>query len=143
MHTTTSIEIGRPAAEVFDYLADMSNNPEWQKGQVRCTWTSAPPIAVGSTYDQEARFMGRTIRSSFEVTEFEPGHRIRIRTTGKGMPIDVTRTVEPLGQDRCRAGAEVRGTPPLMLRLLAPLTSRMMRKSIQGDYERLRSRLES
>ena len=32
-----TVEIDRPAAEVFDYLADMANNPEWQRGQQRCT----------------------------------------------------------------------------------------------------------
>ena len=64
METTTSIDIERPAAEVFDYVADMSNNPNWQRGQVICTWTSQPPIGVGSTYDQEAKFVGTTVTSS-------------------------------------------------------------------------------
>lgn len=142
MDTTTTIDIARPASEVFDYVADMANNPEWQGGQVRCTWTTEPPIAVGSTYDQEARFMGRTIRSSFEVVEFEPGRRIRIRSTGGTMPIDVTRTVEatPGGST---VTAEVRGTPPLLMRLLGPITQRMVSSSVRKDYERLKERLEA
>ncbi len=41
----------------------------------RCVWTSEPPIGVGSTYDQQARFMGREIVSSFEVVEFVPGRK--------------------------------------------------------------------
>lgn len=139
---TTSTEIGRPAGEVFAYIADMANNPDWQQGQERCTWTSEPPVRVGSTYDQEARFLGRTIRSSFEVTEFEPGHRIRIVSTGGTMPIDVTRTVEPRGDDRCLVRAEITGRPPAAMRLLGPLLDRLVERSVRGDYARLRERLE-
>ena len=138
---TTDIE--RPAAEVFDYLADMANNPQWQQGQRSCTWTSDPPLRLGSTYDQEAAFLGRRIVSSFEVVELEPGHRIRIVSTGGTMPIDVTRTVEPLSDDRCRVRAEVRGQPPAPLRWLGPLLDRLVDRSVTGDYRRLKERLES
>lgn len=140
---TVTIDIDRPAGDVFDYLADMSNNPAWQRGQQRCVWTSEPPLRAGSTYDQEARFLGRTIASSFEVTEFEPGRRIRIVTTGGTMPIDVTRTVEPLNEGRCRVRAEVRGEPPAAMRLLGPLLDRMVTRSVEGDYRRLRQHLET
>ncbi len=139
---TTNIEIARPAAEVFAFIADMANNPDWQQGQQRCEWTSEPPIRVGSTYDQEARFLGRTIRSSFEVTEFEPGHLIRIVSTAGPMPIDVTRTVEPIGEGRCRAAARVMGDPPRMFRLLGPLLDRMVAKNVAADYQRLKRLLE-
>lgn len=139
---TTSVEIARPAAAVFAFIADMENNPKWQQGQQRCTWTSEPPIGVGSTYDQEARFLGRTIRSSFEVTEFEPGRRIRIVSTAGTMPIDVTRTVEPIDDERCRATAHVLGDPPRMFRVLGPLLDRMVRSTVAEDYDRLQALLE-
>ena len=143
MQTTATIRIECPAAEVFDYVADMANNPQWQRGQVSCVWTSEPPIGVGSTYDQEATFAGRTITSSFEVTEFEPGRRIRIVTTAGTMPIDVTREVRPAGDNACDVSAEVRGDPPWLFRLLGPLTRRMLTKSVAGDYGRLKAQLEA
>lgn len=139
---STSIEIARPAEEVFAFVADMANNPDWQKGQQSCEWTSEPPLRLGSTYDQTASFLGKTITSSFEVTEYEHGHRIRIVSTQGSMPIDVTRTVEPLGPDRCRVGARVRGTAPRAMRLLGPLLDRMVRSSVEKDYRRLRDLLE-
>lgn len=139
---TASVEIDRPSGEVFDYIADMANNPAWQRGQERCTWTSEPPLRLGSTYDQEARFLGRRIVSSFEVTELEPGRRIRIVSTAGPMPIDVTRTVEPLDGDRCRVLAEVTGQPPGAFRFLGPLLDRMVERSVRGDYRRLKAQLE-
>ena len=139
---TTTAEIERPATVVFDFVADMANNPQWQQGQQRCEWTSEPPHGIGSTYDQEARFLGKTVTSSFEVTEFEPGRLIRIVSTAGTMPIDVTRTVEALGDQRCRVSARVQGDPPRVFRLLGPLLDKMVSRNVAKDYERLKALLE-
>ena len=64
---STSIEIERSADDVFAFVSEFPNNPRWQRGQVSCTWTSEPPLRVGSTYDQHARFLGT------ERAEGEPG----------------------------------------------------------------------
>lgn len=137
IEVTAAADVPRPAPELFAFVADMSNNPQWQRGQERCVWTSEPPIRVGSTYDQRARFLGREIVSSFEVVEFEPDRRIRIRTVGGSMPMDITREVEPLAEDRSRVRATIRGGPTGPLRLLDPITRRMVQRSVRGDYERL------
>ena len=143
MQVTSSIEINRCAADVFDYVADMSNNTRWQKGQVRCTWTSEPPLRLGSTYEQEARFLGKSILSNFTVTEYEPGHRIRIVSTGGTMEIDVTRPVEPITDDRCTVTAVVRGAAPGPMKILGPLLPRIVRSSVDKDYQRLKTLLEA
>ncbi len=140
---STSIEIERPAGEVFSYVADMANNPDWQKGQVSCEWTSPPPIAVGSTYDQHAKFLGRSIRTSFEVTEFEPGRSIRIVSTSGPMPIDVTRSVVAIGEGRCEVSAIVRGEPPGLMKKASPVVDRLVKRSVSGDYDRLKRLLEA
>lgn len=141
--TTTTIDIERPAETVFDYIADMENNPTWQQGQLSCRWTSEQPIDVGSTYEQEATFLGRTIRSTFRVAEFEHPRRIRIVTTGGTMPIDVTREVAVVDETTSRISATVCGDPPPMLRLLGPLLDVLLRRSVASDYRRLKHLLES
>ena len=52
-----SAKIDRPAGEVFDYVSDMSNNPQWQKGQKSCEWTSEPPIRI-PTPDRQIEAIG-------------------------------------------------------------------------------------
>jgi carbon monoxide dehydrogenase subunit G len=147
MEVTASVEINRPPAEVFSYLADMANNPVWQRGQQWCAWTSEPPLDVGSTYDQVASFLGKTITSSFEVVEFEPGRRIRIKSTGGTMPIDVTREVAPAASGTgSTVSAIVRGEPAgvlgVMTNIAAPLMRIMVRNSVRSDYGRLKEILE-
>ena len=133
--------IDRPAAEVFAFLADASNNPKWQKGMVSCRWTDEGPIQVGAHYQQEARFLGRAIVSKFVVTELIEGRSISIKTVESTFPIQVTRSVEktPTG---CVAIAEVSGEPSGIFKLLGPLMRPMLESSVKKDYRRLRELLE-
>lgn len=136
-------DIDRTANEVFGFVSDASNNPRWQTGQRSCAWTSPPPVGVGSTYAQEARFLGRTVTSRFEVTEYEPGRSITIRSTGGSFPITVRRTVEPLGDNRSRVTAEIYGEPGRFFRLAGPLVHRLAQRSVDGDYDRLKQLLDT
>ncbi|MGI9607018.1 MAG: SRPBCC family protein [Acidimicrobiales bacterium] len=135
-------EIARDPADVFAFLSDSSNNPQWQKGMKSCAWTSEPPIGLGSTYDQQASFMGRAILSSFEVTEFEPGRKVRIKTTKSTMPLDITRSVDPSPSGLSIVTANIRGGPEGLMRFLDPLAQRMVKKSVTADYSRLKELLE-
>jgi hypothetical protein len=142
VNTTTSIEIARPADVVFDVIADMSRNTEWQKGMRSCRWTSDPPIGVGSTYEQTARFAGRDIVTTFEVTDFDPRKVIRIVSVVSTFPLDVVRRVVSLDDGNCRVIADVSGEPGGLMKLASPLTKRMVARSVAADYERLKQMLE-
>ena len=135
--------IARPSDEVFDFLADASNNPLWQSGMQSCRWTSPLPIGVGSTYEQQARFLGRAITSTFVVTEFEPERQIVLRTLESTFPIEVQRRGEQSGSGTCQVSAIICGGPNGRLAaLLAPVANRLAQRSIDRDYDRLVEYLE-
>ncbi len=46
----TTVQIERPSEEVFAYISNFENNPEWQSGQLQAKFTSDSPLQVGSTY---------------------------------------------------------------------------------------------
>ena len=138
-----SIIVDRPIEEVFAFWGDHANNPQWQKGQRRCTWTSEPPLGIGSTYDQEAAFLGRPIISSFECVEFEADRRIRMKTTKSNLPLDITREVSTTSDGRTRLDATIQGEPQGLMRLFNPLTRRMVASSVRKDYERLEALLNA
>ncbi|NNF53651.1 MAG: hypothetical protein HKN03_04320 [Acidimicrobiales bacterium] len=142
METTTQITIERPADLVFSVVSDMSRNPEWQKGMKSCTWTSDPPIREGSTYDQVAEFLTRNIITSFEVVEFEPDRKIRIKSVKSTFPLDITRSVEPTGEFRCQVTAVVTGEPSGVLKWLNPMIKPLVARSVRKDYERLKVLLD-
>jgi len=138
---TESTALTCPPGDAFAYVADFTHGPEWQRGVRVARWTSEPPIHVGSTYEQEARFLGMRVVSSFEVVGYDPARRtVTIVTTDGTFPITVTRTVEP--DDRgARYTERVEGKPRGALRALGPLLHAMVRRSVCGDQRRLRERL--
>ena len=133
-----SVTIDKPSEEVFDFVADFTNNPSWQGGMVACEWTSESSLTVGSTYKQQAKFMGRRIDTHFKVTGYEPGESISIESTVSTFPIQVTRSVEPIDDKTSRVTAHIRGQPTGLLKLF----SGMVAKSVKKDYDALKRLLE-
>lgn len=139
---SSSVAVDVPPAVAWDVIADFSRNPEWQRGMKSARWVTEPPLAVGSRYVQLAGFLGRDIRSLFEVIELDPGKRVTIDTVEGTFPIAVTRSVTAAGGG-CLVSAEVRGDAGRLFRLVSPLLRAMVKRSVDGDYERLKRLLEA
>ena len=105
---------------------------------IRFSWRGDGTAPRSWTYVQHAKFMGKRIDTHFVVTELVPGARVSIESTKSTFPIQVTRSVEPIGERRCRVTAHVRGQPTGLLKLF----SGMVAKSVAKDYAKLRSTLE-
>jgi carbon monoxide dehydrogenase subunit G len=67
-----SVDIAKPAHEVWEYLIDPDNVPEWQASALSSHQISDGKMCVGTHLQDERRFLGRRARSEVEVTEFEP-----------------------------------------------------------------------
>lgn len=134
--------IDRPADEVFAFVADAANNPRWQQGMRSCAWTSPLPIGVGSTYRQQATFLGRPVVTEFEVIEHEPGRSVTIQSTSGPFPISVTRSVTPINASTCRVEALISGEPGRFFRLAGPVVQRLAQRSVTADYRRLKALLD-
>ena len=128
--------IDAPATDVFDLLSDFERNPTWQKGMRSCRWTTEPPLRVGSTYVQEAAFLGRPIHSTFEVLEYEPDRLVKATTVAGSFPITFTRTVTPTDAGAV-VEARIEGDASGFFRIATPLMRFMVRRSIEADYSRL------
>jgi uncharacterized membrane protein len=137
------IEIERPPPVVWEYMENAEHNPEWLRNMQSARWTTEPPIRVGSRYEQVARFLGKEVRTSFEVTAHEPGQVITISSLpGSSFPLRITRQVEPAGADRSRVTETAGGDPSGFYRLAERLLRLMVRRNIARDYRRLKELLE-
>src|SRR5260370_17119071 len=88
-----STHISRPLAEVFKYMVDPTKLPEWNS-IVEEASTSETPIRVGTRIQQRARFLGRKIDGTFEVTEHELNKRYAFKPE-KPFPFTVTTPCDP------------------------------------------------
>jgi uncharacterized membrane protein len=136
-------EIERPAEVVWEYLENAEHNPEWLSNMRSARWTTEPPIAVGSRYDQLARFLGKDVRTRFEVSALDPGRSITIASLpGSSFPIRITREVEPLGPQRTRVRETAEGDSSGFYRVAEPLMRPVVRRNIAQAYRRLKRLLE-
>lgn len=138
---STTITIARSPAEVFGFISNFENNPRWQSGMVAARFTSEGELGVGTTYVQEARFLGRRVESTFKVLDFEPGHLVKASSTAGSFPITFTRIVEPYGGN-CRVTAIVEGDASGFFKLAEPLLKPMVARSVREDYKVLKRILE-
>ena len=78
---TNSIEIHRPTAEVFAFLADGENDRRWRHGVLDIHLKSGH--GKGAVYEQGVKGpFGRRVAADYEITEYEPDRRIAFRATG-------------------------------------------------------------
>jgi uncharacterized membrane protein len=137
----TEVFIQRPSHEVFDFISNFENNPLWQGGMVSAKFTTDGPLRIGSTYVQEAKFLGRPVHSNFEVIAYEPGRMVKATTRSGSFPITFTRIVEPRNGGS-RVHAIVEGDASGFYRLAEPLMSIMVNRSVDSDYANLKALLE-
>jgi len=137
----SSMEMAVPATQVWEVVSDFARNPQWQKGMQSCTWLTEPPVAVGSRYEQHARFLRKDVMTTFEVIELDPGRLVTIDTVEGTFPITVTRTVVPTAGG-CRVVANVRGDAGGIFGLITPLMRLLVKRSVTNDYRRLKALLE-
>lgn len=67
-----SIEISRPAEEVFAYLDQIDRHNEWQPSLVSTVVETAGPARVGARVLERRKVPGGTRDIRYEVTEHDP-----------------------------------------------------------------------
>jgi carbon monoxide dehydrogenase subunit G len=112
------ILIGRPVAEVFDFVADSRNEPSFNPAMAGVELLTAPPIGRGTRF--RAR-MGRAgTQMLVELTEFDRPHRLGSRTTSSMMQTSGTLTFAADG-DGTVISWDWQVHPKGWMRMLGPL----------------------
>ena len=130
-----------PREEVARYVIDHRNDPAWIGGISESELLGEPPIAIGSRVRRVASFMGKRIEYVNEVTRLDQGKALEMRSVRSPFPMVVTYAFED-AEHGTRASVRVQGDPSALYRLAGPLLSRQVRRSVQGDLERLKEILE-
>jgi carbon monoxide dehydrogenase subunit G len=70
--------VPRPVEAVFDYLSDFTNTTEWDPGTLETTRTSGDG-AVGTTYHNRSKFLGKLVELDYETVEHERPEKLVFR----------------------------------------------------------------
>ena len=139
----TEIVIARPAGVVAVYAADPTNAPAWYDNITSAAWQTGPPLRTGSRIAFTARFLGRHLAYTYEITDFIPAERLVMRTSQGPFPMETTYTWQAVDDRSTRMTLRNRGEPAGFSNLTAPLMTIAMRRANRKDLANLRTRLET
>lgn len=129
-----------PREEVAAYAGDPTNAPEWYANIQSVRWRTQPPVALGSTMEFEARFLGRRLAYTYEVVDLAPGRRLVMRTADGPFPMETTYTWEE-AEGGTLMRLRNRGAPSGFAKIAAPVMTKAMRSAMGKDLARLGQRL--
>jgi carbon monoxide dehydrogenase subunit G len=134
-----TIDVARPAEEVFAHLVDLDRLPEWQESAVESR--ADEPLAEGVRIFECRRVLGREVHSELEVTEFDRPRRLMLKTSNGPVRFTVDhRLAEADGGTRLTVVAE--GKAGGLMRLGEPMLVRTVEAEMRKDFERLKEMLE-
>jgi uncharacterized protein YndB with AHSA1/START domain len=141
-HAEHTVVISRSADDVFDYLADGRNNPQWRPGVLEIERTS-PEVGVGATYRQMMRGPGgRKIAGDYRVTRYDRSQNLAFEVVaGPARPVG-SFELTPIDADSTRVTFRLAASPAGLMRLMGPMIAKQMRAET-AQLENLKARLES
>ena len=137
-----TITIGRPADDVFDYLADGMNNARWRPGVLDIERTSHD-VGVGATYRQTMRGPGgRKIAGDYRVTVYDRPRTLAFEViAGPARPTGVFE-LTPVDTDTTSVTFRLAVRPTGLMRLMSPMIAKQMRAET-AQLDNLKTQLET
>ena len=144
MYVEESVVINRPPEEVFDYVANPENLPEWS-GLVQEVQkeTQGPPVEEGARFTTVAKFLGRRFETPFEVSVHDRPRRHTDTSTGGPFAQEYTHIFEEVEGGRTRLTQVSEGEPGGFFRLAGPLLEMAGRRQFRADLETLKDLMEA
>ena len=137
-----SAVIDRPVKDVFAFMSNPENDPQWQSETTETKITSQGPMGVGTTYLDVAYFLGRRIESIYEFTEYEANRKFSLKTTSGPLPIEATISYESV-ENGTKVNFFAEGEVGGFFKLAEPLVSRMAQRTWTANYANLKDLMES
>ncbi len=138
-----SIEIARPASDVFAYVADHDKMSEWISTLDSSTPSTPGPTSLNSEFDQEHLERGKRIRFSGRVTDFEPASQLTLKLDNDEATVTLTYRLTAQGEGTLLEQTTEVKLHSMMLRMVAGAFEGTVRERMTSDFETLRTKLEA
>ena len=138
-----SVEIDRPASEVWAYVADYGNDPSWRAAVTQMRPSEPGPAQVGVTTYELLRLLGMTFRTDAIIDRVEAGRLLEWRAHDRQKQLQGSRLVEPTGPASSRFTEVVEGGLLGLWRPLGPLVAWLLQRQATADLRRLKQLLET
>ncbi|MBZ0318811.1 MAG: SRPBCC family protein [Anaerolineae bacterium] len=137
-----SIVINRPIEEVFAYVSDLTNAPEWQTGLIEVRKTTAEPLGIGTQFTFVRKFLGRKLEASNEFTVYKPNEIVTFKTTSGPIAVEASYLFGTELQGT-RVTCKIEMKPEGFSKLAEPLIAASVRREMSAEFAYLKDLLES
>src|SRR5436305_8611516 len=122
---TIVIVIDRSPADVFAFLADPTNDPQWRTGVLDIAHESGR--GVGARYRQGVKGPGgRRIAADVEITQFDPDRALGFRATAGPVRPEGHYELAPVDGGATRVRFSLEAKVGGLKRLMAPMVQKTM-----------------
>jgi len=141
MRYELAVEIARPPAEVYAYLADPTHLPDWQEDVQEVRDAPGGPLGPGAIFTEVRSFLGKRAESTLEVTAAEPGRELSLRTVAGPVHVEIRHLLEPAGEGTL-IRVEAEADAGKLFGLGGPLLRKAAERKARSDFARLKALLE-
>jgi uncharacterized protein YndB with AHSA1/START domain len=138
----SEVTIRRRVADVFAFVADLSNTPLWQQGVVHSESITPGPIRVGHMFDEDVKVAWFHVATRCVVTELEANQRMVFEASSSPLEYRAEFWFEPVDGGtrlRVRGSGRMRG----VWRLLEPVLQADATRTAKDEVGRIKSHLEA
>jgi carbon monoxide dehydrogenase subunit G len=128
------VQIERTPEEVYAYLTDVSNLPEWQSGVHAAR-------REGTKIHESRHMLGRELHTTLEVEQEESPRLFVLRALDSPVPFTVRHELQPSGGGT-KLTVVGEGDAGLLPGFAAGIMARRAEKQFRKDFERLKRLLE-
>lgn len=142
MRMSLTLVISRPRAEVFAYLVDPTNLPDWQRGVDSVRIEGDGSSELGTRFLQSGTFLGIRLESTLEIAELELDQLLTVRAVSGPVRLRVRHALDDAAGGT-RLTVELEAEPDGPLPLPGPLLARAVERKTRSDFAKLRRVLEA
>ena len=140
MRLEREFTVGRPVEEVFDYLADVTNEASWNHWAKWVRKLSEGSIGPGSVFRGSYQGFGELDQ---DLTDYEPPRRLTYHSVPRGMhDARMSFELEPTGSSTKVILIGI-ARPAGVMKLIEPMMSLRMRPHMRDLSEGIKRELES
>ena len=138
---TASVKVDRQRSEVAAFLENPANDLRWIRALTSAERLTDGAFGKGTRVRRVARMLGREMTYTTEITSYEPGTTLAMKTTEGPIAMIVTYSLADAGEGT-RVSVRNQGGSGFVFAVFGPLIGLMVNGRVKGDLKQLKRTVE-